>query len=201
MDKDAAAEQIELAEFQANLRNKLRYLGSFFSIGLIILGLYLLLNGMMALVTKPAPDTSGNDKEAAIFDTQTVSPTVANNLATLPGVDGNTKDYSSINSGIISGIETTKVSAATVDAASRSSSNSAEIRRTGHWRATNYFKGEIPAGVYEVKLGDTLWEIAEAVYGDGNSWHKILEQNKQSIGKLPDGSQALIVPGQKLVLI
>jgi nucleoid-associated protein YgaU len=68
------------------------------------------------------------------------------------------------------------------------------------WVATNYKFGDIKGPTYQVKSGDTLWEIAEAVYGNGAQWHQILNANKSSIGFLPNGSQALIVPGQVLVL-
>lgn len=68
------------------------------------------------------------------------------------------------------------------------------------WVATDYHKGDIKGTTYQVKSGDTLWEIAEAVYGNGALWHQILEANSSSIGFLPNGSQALIVPGQVLIL-
>lgn len=68
------------------------------------------------------------------------------------------------------------------------------------WVATDYQKGDIKGPTHTVKSGDTLWEIAEAVYGNGAQWHQILEANKSSIGFLPNGSQALIVPGQVLIL-
>jgi nucleoid-associated protein YgaU len=70
----------------------------------------------------------------------------------------------------------------------------------GEWIATDYTKGDIQSGQYVVKQGDTLWEIAEAVYGDGSQWHKILDANKQSVGFLPNGSQALIIIGQTLLI-
>lgn len=89
-----------------------------------------------------------------------------------------------------------------------SSSNSIEkaagtlaiINKTGRWRATDYVFGDISKGSYEVKLGDTLWEISEAVYGDGNQWRTILDKNPTQVGFLPDGSQALIIPGQFLTI-
>jgi len=71
---------------------------------------------------------------------------------------------------------------------------------TGDWVANDYSKGEIKGASYTVKTGDTLWEIAEGSYGNGAEWTKILEANKSSIGFLPNGSQALIRPGQVLVL-
>ena len=46
-----------------------------------------------------------------------------------------------------------------------------------------------------------MWEIAEAVYGDGFMWTKILESNQSNVGFLLDGSQALIVPGQVLSIV
>jgi nucleoid-associated protein YgaU len=68
------------------------------------------------------------------------------------------------------------------------------------WTANDYKSGDIKGASYTVKSGDTLWEIAEAAYGNGAEWTKILDANKSSIGLLADGSQALIRPGQVLVL-
>lgn len=68
------------------------------------------------------------------------------------------------------------------------------------WTANNYREGDIIGDEYTVKHGDTLWEIAEARYGSGFEWGKILEANKGSVGFLPNGSQALIQVGQVLVL-
>ena len=68
------------------------------------------------------------------------------------------------------------------------------------WVATDYKEGDIKGESYTVVRGDTLWEIAEAKYGSGFEWIKILEANKNSIGFLPNGSQALIIPGQVLIL-
>jgi nucleoid-associated protein YgaU len=68
------------------------------------------------------------------------------------------------------------------------------------WIANDYSKDDIKGTSYTVKSGDTLWEIAEAVYGNGAEWTKILGANKASVDYLPNGSQALIRPGQVLVL-
>lgn len=68
------------------------------------------------------------------------------------------------------------------------------------WTANDYKYGDIKGSSYTVKSGDTLWEIAEAVYGNGADWTKILQANLSNIGYLPNGRQALIVPGQTLVL-
>jgi len=68
------------------------------------------------------------------------------------------------------------------------------------WIPNSYSKGEIVGTNYTVKSGDTLWEIANGLYGDGTQWTKILDANKSNVGFLPSGSQALIVPGQVLVL-
>lgn len=101
---------------------------------------------------------------------------------------------------IASGASTFRVNAATLGAKDKSAENIAKIEATGLWIATDYMPGDIGVGSYQVKLGDTLWEISEAVYGDGNEWHKILERNSSKIGYLPNGSQALIEVGQVLVI-
>ena len=66
------------------------------------------------------------------------------------------------------------------------------------WVASDYVKGDITEKTYTVKSGDTLWEIAEGAYGDGTLWVNILQANSGSVGFLPNGSQALIFPGQVL---
>lgn len=68
------------------------------------------------------------------------------------------------------------------------------------WVANDYKKGDISGSTYTVVRGDTLWEIAEAKYGSGFEWTKIKDANLSKIGFLPDGSRALIFPGQVLVL-
>jgi len=68
------------------------------------------------------------------------------------------------------------------------------------WVATDYKKGDISRGNYTVKSGDTLWEIADGVYGDGTQWVNILKANSNSVGYLSNGQQALIFPGQVLVI-
>ncbi|MBU4380880.1 LysM peptidoglycan-binding domain-containing protein [Candidatus Parcubacteria bacterium] len=67
------------------------------------------------------------------------------------------------------------------------------------WYANDYKSGDITSGEYTVKEGDTLWEIAEAKYGSGFEWNKILTANSKSIGWLANGNP-LIEPGQVLVL-
>jgi nucleoid-associated protein YgaU len=74
------------------------------------------------------------------------------------------------------------------------------VQTSQTWVATDYKEGDIQKPNHTVKTGDTLWEIAEAVYGNGSQWTKILDANKSSIGFLPNGSQALIIPGQVLNL-
>lgn len=71
---------------------------------------------------------------------------------------------------------------------------------SAEWVPNNYEQGDVQGASYTVKRGDTLWEIAEGAYGDGAQWTKILEANKNDIGFLANGKQALIVPGQILVL-
>ncbi|MBP7927993.1 LysM peptidoglycan-binding domain-containing protein [Patescibacteria group bacterium] len=68
------------------------------------------------------------------------------------------------------------------------------------WTPNDYTDGDLKGNSYTVVSGDTLWEIAEARYGNGADWVKILNANSASIGYLPSGQQALINPGQVLVL-
>jgi len=68
------------------------------------------------------------------------------------------------------------------------------------WTANDYKEGDIKGSTYTVQSGDTLWEIAEGIYGDGSQWTKILGSNQANVGYLANGQQALIVPGQVLVL-
>jgi|GEM_PF-689401 len=77
-----------------------------------------------------------------------------------------------------------------------------KIIEQGRWIATNYDKGDIvsTSKIYTVQKGDTLWEIAEALYGNGFRWTEILNANKNKIRFLPNGEQALIVPGQVLTI-
>lgn len=98
------------------------------------------------------------------------------------------------------GVSTSKVTSATSTAAEKAVANKNQIKATGRWIATNYEFGDIKSGNYLVEYGDTLWEISEAVYGSGFDWKIILEANKELIGFLPNGSQALIFPGQILLL-
>jgi len=68
------------------------------------------------------------------------------------------------------------------------------------WVANNYKEGDITGDSYTIVWGDTLWEIAEARYGSGFEWGKIRDANLDKIGYLPNGSRALIIPGQVLRL-
>ncbi len=181
----------ELQEFQTGLKYKFRYLTSFLSIVLIVVGLYFLLNGLFSLAVKE-PITDNTNNEVVTID-GTIDGTGAL-IGTLPDgdVDGNTDGK--INEGSSTG----RVDALTLSAKEKSDENMSRIKQTGRWTATDYFHGDIGIGEYEVKLGDTLWEISEAVYGSGFEWHKILDANSKSIGYLPNGSQALIIPGQIL---
>jgi len=80
-------------------------------------------------------------------------------------------------------------------------STTKDVVTMGEWVATDYEEGDIQSGTsYTVKSGDTLWEIAEAVYGNGAEWTQLLSANTDAIGYLPNGSQALIVTGQVLVI-
>ncbi len=50
-------------------------------------------------------------------------------------------------------------------------------------------------GSYTVQSGDTLWNIAETVYGDGSKYAKIFDANTDLLEQ-PDQ----ILPGQKLLI-
>lgn len=76
----------------------------------------------------------------------------------------------------------------------------AGVETTSGWVANDLTPNSFIGENYQVKSGDTLWEIAEARYGSGFEWTKILEANSQTVDFLASGSQALIVPGQTLVL-
>jgi len=97
-------------------------------------------------------------------------------------------------------VSTTRVNASTISAKEKSTVNKDRMAKIGAWIATDYAEGDIGVGNYEVQLGDTLWEISEAVYGSGFQWTNILEHNSDQIGFLPNGSQALIIPGQILMI-
>jgi nucleoid-associated protein YgaU len=115
---------------------------------------------------------------------------------------GNTNGTDPNSQGDINGtgINTDGTSNVAESAQIKSEADSAQIDKTGKWNATDYSNGEITKGNYQVSRGDTLWEIAEATYGSGFQWTKILNANKSSIGRLKNGQQALIRPGQVLVI-
>lgn len=46
---------------------------------------------------------------------------------------------------------------------------------------------------YTVRVGDSLWSIAQQFYGDGNQWNKIYDANKQVIGPDPNNLRPGIV--------
>lgn len=114
--------------------------------------------------------------------------------------DGDTEEGEDEEGKIAGGNSTRRDDSTTTTAQEKATQTQTQINQTGLWRATDYVQGDINTGSYQVKLGDTLWEISEAVYGDGSQWTKILEKNSSSVGFLPDGSQALIVTGQFLTI-
>lgn len=94
-----------------------------------------------------------------------------------------------------------KVNAMTASSQLKAEITKQSIARTGQWIATDYVRGDIGVGEYTVQRGDTLWEISEAVYGQGQDWQRLLASNPGKIGFLPNGSQALIIPGQVLTIV
>ena len=67
------------------------------------------------------------------------------------------------------------------------------------WVANDYELSEFKDrdNKYKVVSGDTLWEIAEAYYGNGAEWTKIASAN--NVGYLSNGNP-LITPGQILTI-
>lgn len=65
------------------------------------------------------------------------------------------------------------------------------------WKANDYKPGEIKGSTHKVIIGDTLWEISEGKYGQGQQWRKI--QSANGVKNLPNGNP-LIIPGQNLNL-
>lgn len=140
---------------------------------LIGIGLFLVVNGISTIVNKP-----GNNADQL-------------GITLEPSSNASIDDGASI---------VKKVKAQGLKADEKANMTTQIIKSTGRWQATDYVKGDIGPGSYTVKLGDTLWEIADAVYGSGFKWKKILAANSKNIGFLRDHSQALIIPGQVLII-
>jgi len=56
------------------------------------------------------------------------------------------------------------------------------------YAVNDYNKGDIKEGKYVVKEGDTLWEIAEAVYESGFEWQTIADANPSLVYTLINGN-------------
>ena len=56
------------------------------------------------------------------------------------------------------------------------------------YEINDYKSGDIKTGKYVVKAGDTLWEIAEAVYGSGFEWQQIASANPSLVYTLVNGN-------------
>lgn len=54
--------------------------------------------------------------------------------------------------------------------------------------------------IYQVRKGDTLWEIAEAKYGSGFKYPEIIKKNPGKTFKFADGREGLIYEGTVLNL-
>jgi len=176
----------KLIEYQNSLKNTLNNLASCLSLLLIIVGLYLLVNGLFGIVNK------NSQNQILVIPTGDNINMIEGNIT---GIDNLEELPGRIDEG---GLFVERVKAESSTSTMKAMATEKEIAQTHKWKATDYEKGDIGIGSYQVKQGDTLWEIAEAVYGDGFRWTKILEDNKNNIGFLPDGSQALIMVGQVL---
>lgn len=199
--------QIDKSDFQADLKYKVKALASLIGVVLIIIGLYLILGGIVNIVNRSkSPGTVFTDNnEAGIMYSDNNS---INNVSITGEQDAGSKSVGKIDEGmhIIDGESKENGTAKkangsdTISGLEKARKTKERIDSSGKWSATDYAMGDILEGVYQVKKGDTLWEISEAVYGQGSLWKIILEENKDKIGFLPNGSRALIITGQVLII-
>jgi nucleoid-associated protein YgaU len=116
---------------------------------------------------------------------------------TLPRPEELTGEEGAVAGEVAEGTATNEAAEETTEAETTTPETAAT---TEAWTANDLAPNSIGDGSYTVQRGDTLWEIAEARYGSGFEWTRLLEANKDAVGFLPDGSQALIEVGQTLVL-
>ncbi len=61
--------------------------------------------------------------------------------------------------------------------------------------------GQAEGSIYRVQLGDSLWKIAQRIYGRGELWRRIYQANRKAIiepGRLRTG-QKIVIPGASWV--
>lgn len=116
-------------------------------------------------------------------------------------VQTNRESLGSISGGAIgpNGIAQTEGTVAGASTAKTAESKDT-VKSAAKWQARQIERNTIKDSTYKVQQGDTLWQIAQGKYGSGFEWTKILAANKDKIGFLPNGSQALIEIGQELTL-
>jgi len=56
-------------------------------------------------------------------------------------------------------------------------------------------------GIYIVKKGETLWEIAEQAYGSGYDWRQIAEANEITLGGSISEGQEILIPTGTVIAV
>jgi len=158
------AQQIELDAYQLSLKKGLSILGNCFSLILVLVGLFLLVSGLFGVVNQ---DNKTTDNTMFTDNALTSTPAKVDDIEVI--------DKDKIGE-ISDGISIQKVNAATATADAKAQETAKAISKTHKWKATNYVKGDIGIGEYTVKLGDTLWEIADALEIQDSTFSKWLRK-------------------------
>lgn len=102
--------------------------------------------------------------------------------------------------GEISSTSTSSIQSKEPERSSRVNSEKLDQDKSTAWVANDYLLGDIKGENYTIVKGDTLWEIAEAKYGSGFEYQKIIEKNPDKVHLFEDGRIGLIFVGDTLIL-